>query len=183
VNWLSTLDIIAKSFTWFGGWSFLTLKSWMYVTVEWAGIAAIAIALYRKRGTLAVPTIASTTYLAAMLYGALTYYGVHASVLPGWYAWPAGASLAILVAAGPRPLSLGLMGSLAVMDLYGAIAVLAPYYAGLVPRNRANASFVFEAMSRLQVPVALVICWAAATVIIPFAACNRMTAIGKGTGA
>src|SRR5579863_1447931 len=44
VNWLNAARVTAKSFFWFGGWSFLTLKSWMYAVVNVVGLAGAVLA-------------------------------------------------------------------------------------------------------------------------------------------
>jgi hypothetical protein len=47
------------------------------------------------------------------------------------------------------------------------MALLTPYYAGLVERNRADASQFLPALARLRVPLPLAIMWIAATIAIP----------------
>jgi len=91
--------------------------------------------------------------------------------LPGWYLWPIGGAFAVIVAAGLQRASIVLIFLLAALDLYGVMALLTPYYAGLVERNRADGAQFLAALDRLHVPIALAVLWIAATVTLPVAAC------------
>jgi hypothetical protein len=109
-----------------------------------------------------------------MIYSTLGLYA--ATGVPnamGWYLWPAACPLAILFAAGERRFSIVAIGAFGLVDLYGANAVMMPYYAGLVARNHASLGNTFEALSRLDIPVWLWIVYVAATVAIPFVAFQR----------
>ncbi|MES1260872.1 MAG: glycosyltransferase family 39 protein [Acidobacteriota bacterium] len=74
INWFSAAHVIAKSFLWFGGWSFLTLKSWIYAVVEFTALIALGLAFRRARGKVKIPAILLGMYLAAMAYGVLVYF-------------------------------------------------------------------------------------------------------------
>jgi len=182
INWFASANIVAKSFIWFGGWSFLTLKSWMYWAVE--GIAAIGfvLALRSRNPALKAPFVLSACYLAAVFYGVLVYFVVHRIPnLPGWYLWPMGGAFAVIVAAGLGRASIVLISLLGVLDLYGVMALLTPYCAGLVERNRADGAQFLAALDRLHVPIALAVLWIAATVTLPVVACwpKNKTAIPR----
>lgn len=170
--------VVAKSFTWFGGWSFLTLRSWMYAAFVGMGAAALAMGFRSRARALALPLAMLSWHLVGISYGILVGHASHGvSNVPGWYLWPMGAALAAGIACGPARLALGFTAALAAVDLYGAAALLAPYYAGLVPRNHADAGAFVAALSRLGVSPPLALVWVAATVAIPVVA-----AVASSTG-
>jgi 4-amino-4-deoxy-L-arabinose transferase-like glycosyltransferase len=165
INWLSAAHVVAKSFIWFGAWSFLTLKSWMYTVIELCTLAALALAVKTRSKELKIPAVLTGAYVLAMGYGVAVYWATqHVPNLPGWYLWPVGSMLAVLVTAGLRRFSILLIAGLAAIDLYSAAALLAPYYAGLVTRNRASAQQFILALGRLQTPLWLAAAWVAATI-------------------
>ena len=168
IDWLAAANITAKSFTWFGAWSFLTLKSWMYWFVEAIAGTGAALALKRATPALREPAVMSGCYLAAIAFGVLIYYASHGiGNIPGWYLWPAAPAFAMIVTDGLRRASVLLILLLAVMDLYGGIAVMVPYYAGLVAWNHADGTQFFDALGRLGVPVSVALLWITATLAIP----------------
>ena len=165
VNWLSAANVTAKSFLWFGGWSFLTLKSWAYTVLEVIGTAGFLLALRRR--DLGVAWAMFGFHVLAMSYGVLVSFVAHRqSNLPGWYLWPLAAPLALLLVAGLGRWVAGLIVLLGIADVYGAAALLAPYYSGLSPRNKANAGQFLAALDRLNVPVWLAAAWFLATVAL-----------------
>lgn len=171
IDWFASADIIAKSFLWFGGWSFLTLKSWMYTGIEAVASMGIVLALLSGNRKLKPLWVLSACYLLAIAYGVLVYFAVHRIPnLPGWYLWPMGGTFCVIVVAGLRRASVLLISMMAALDLYGVMALLTPFYAGLVERNRADASQFLPALSRLRVPLPLAILWIAATMAIPLVA-------------
>jgi hypothetical protein len=163
VNWIDAARVTAKSFFWFGGWSFLTLKSWIYTLANLAGLAALGLA-FRKRFELRIPLIFAACVLAEMAVGVLSYQATHGiGSIPGWYGWVAGGMLAIVMAASLGRATAGLVAALAVIDLYGAAAVMAPYYAGIVARGHVHLIWP-------GVPWPLTILWIAGTLAGPAAA-------------
>jgi 4-amino-4-deoxy-L-arabinose transferase-like glycosyltransferase len=179
IDWFTSANIVAKSFIWFGGWSFLTLKSWMYVAVEGIAASGVVLALRSRNGALKAPFALSACYLLAVFYGVLVYFTVHRIPnLPGWYLWPIAGAFTVIVVAGLRRASIVLIFLLAALDLYGVMALLTPYYARLVERNRADGSQFMAALVRLEVPIPLAVLWIAATVAIPVISCwpNNKTA-------
>jgi hypothetical protein len=170
VNWQAAAQVSAKSFLWFGGWSFLSLKSWIYTVLELLGVVAMAGWFRSSIGTLRVPLAIAACFAAAMIYSTLGLYastGVPNAM--GWYLWPAACPLAILFAAGARRFSIVTIAALGLLDLYGVNAVMMPYYAGFVARNRVTAAWILESLSRLNVPLWLWIGYVAATIAIPLA--------------
>ena len=165
IDWFSAANIVARSFIWFGGWSFLTLKSWIYLPVEIMAICGIAGAI---RGRAKVPLAFAGCFALAMIYGVLNYYAAHGIPnVPGWYAWAIAGPLALIMARGLGRAAIVMISSLALMDFYGVAALLVPFYAGLVERGRASAGQFPAALDRLHVSPALAVLWAAATLAIP----------------
>ncbi len=44
-GWVNEAYTIAKSFTWFGAWSFITLRTWMYLVLEGLAFVGMGVAL------------------------------------------------------------------------------------------------------------------------------------------
>ncbi len=168
VNWLAAAQVSAKSFLWFGAWSFLSLKSWIYTALELLGLVAVAGWFRSGVGSLRVPLAFAGCFVAALVYSTLGLYaatGVPNSM--GWYLWAAACPVGILLAAGSRWLSIVTIAGFGLVDLYGVNAVMMPYYAGLAVRNHATAAKIFESLARLDVPLWLWIVYIAATLAIP----------------
>jgi 4-amino-4-deoxy-L-arabinose transferase-like glycosyltransferase len=165
INWLSAAHVIAKSFIWFGAWSFLTLKSWMYAAVEAGTLVAIAFTARNRTAKLRVPVVLAGAYVLAMGYGVAVYWATqHVPNLPGWYLWPVACMFTVILVAGLERYSLVMIAGLAALDVYGAAALLVPYYAGLVMRNHASAGQFIPALARLETPLWLAAAWLAATI-------------------
>ena len=168
VNWLSAAYVIAKSFTWFGAWSFLTLKSWMYVVTNLTALTGFCIAAFRHRRNPGIALFVLFWFSLALAYGVMVNHVVHhLDNVPGWYLWAISPLLATIVASGLGRWLAALVTVLAGLDIYGASALLLPYYAGLVERNHAAANVFIAAMARLELPAAWGIAWIAATFAIP----------------
>ena len=168
INWLSALDVEAKSFIWFGGWSFLTLKSWMYRVPEALAIFALAGLILRRPARLATPWAVTLWAVLAFAWGILAYYAAQGVPnLPGWYLWPFAPALGILLTAGLARGARLLIIALALLDLYGAAAVMAPYYAGLLPHNHAGIALLPQALTRLEIGWLVFLAWVVATLAIP----------------
>jgi hypothetical protein len=164
INWLSAAHVIAKSFIWFGAWSFLTLKSWMYVAIEIGALAAFALAAKNRTAGMTVPAALCASYIAAMAYGVAVYWATqHVPNLPGWYLWPVAAMLAVILVDGLQRFTVLMIAGLAAIDLYGVTALLVPWYAGLVERNHAAAGQFLKSLTRLELPVWMAMSWALAT--------------------
>jgi hypothetical protein len=125
VNWFDAARVTAKSFFWFGAWSFLTLKSWIYTIMNVAGLIGGALAL-RKRHELKLPLIFAACVFAEMAFGVLSYQATHGiGSLPGWYAWVAAAPLALILATGLKRWTVLLLTALAAIDIYSVAGLLA----------------------------------------------------------
>ncbi len=160
-SWVNGVQTIAKSFTWFGGWSFLTLRSWMYLVLEGIAFAGMLGGLANWRPNRRAPLAFTILFAIAIAGGAVAYNAVHGIPgIPGWYLWPAGGAMAILIAAGLGQFAVLFAALLALADLFGVIARMIPYYSGLRPLN-------YDSLSRLHLPIWLLAAWVAATIAIP----------------
>jgi 4-amino-4-deoxy-L-arabinose transferase-like glycosyltransferase len=170
INWFSAAQVWTKSFLWTGGWSFLGVKSWIYLVIEILGAIALAglLGSPRELARLRVPLALTGCFLAAMIYATLGNFATNnVPTAPGWYWWAVACPLAMLFTAGMRKWSAVLIAVFMLLDLYGANAVMMPYYAGFVARNRASLGYVTESLTRLDVPVGLWLAYVAATLAIP----------------
>ena len=178
-GWINEAHTIAKSFTWFGAWSFITLRTWMYFVVEGCAFGGMLAGLLRlnkttRRARLRAPLALAVWFTIAIIGGAAAYYAVHnIAGIPGWYLWPAGGAMAILIVAGLGRLSAVFAAMLALMDLFGAAARMMPYYAGLAPWNHGSVTQLPEAAARLHVAGWLIVGWIAATIAIPLLMLQR----------
>ena len=167
INWLSAAHVVAKSFIWFGGWSFLTMKSWIYAVIELTAVVAV-VRSWPHRRELQIPLLMTGFFLLAVAYGVMNDYAVHhVGNVPGWYLWSMAAPLSLIVARGLGKASIALLSAFALMDVYGTAALLAPYYAGLVERDKAAITQFPAALARMGIAPVLAILWLAATVAIP----------------
>jgi len=168
IDWLSAVDVEAKSFLWFGGWSFLTLKAWMYRIPEALGVIAAIGLIARRPPRLAAPITIVVFALIAYFWGILVYFGSQGVPnIPGWYLWAFAPAMCVLFTAGLGRAAGILIVIFALLDLYGASTIMAPYYAGLVPHNRAALSMFSDAASRLGLAWSLIAAWVVSTLAIP----------------
>jgi hypothetical protein len=166
--WLNEIRTIAKSFTWFGAWSFISLRSWMYLLLEGLAAIGIAVGLVSRRARIGIPLVFTAWFCVAITAGAAAYYAVHQIAgIPGWYLWPIGGALAILLVAGLGRWSVLFVALLALTDLYGVTARMMPYYAGLAQWNHGSVASLPEAMARLHVGWWMFVAWVLATAAIP----------------
>jgi hypothetical protein len=167
-GWVNEAYTIAKSFTWFGAWSFLTLRTWMYLILEGCAFAGMAASLATRGAAVRVPMAFTVCFAVAIIGGAAAYYAVHGVAgIPGWYLWPAGGAMAILITTGLGRFSITFAAMLALTDVFGATARMMPYYAGLAARNHGSMTQFPLALARLHVSMWLSIAWVAATIAIP----------------
>ena len=125
VNWFDATRVTAKSFFWFGAWSFLTLKSWIYSVMDIVGLFAAIRGFNRQ---LLVPWVFVACVFAEMAFGVLNYQAIHGiGSIPGWYAWVVGGMLAMIMAAGLGRATWFLVGALVAIDIYG-ITLMSRHY-------------------------------------------------------
>jgi hypothetical protein len=167
-GWVNGAQTVAKSFTWFGAWSFLTLRTWMYLILEGCALGGMLAGLVRLRTALRAPFAFTVCFALAIAAGSAAYFAVHGIPgIPGWYLWPAGGAMAILIVAGLGRFSIAFAAALALTDVYGVTARLLPYYAGLAAWNHGSVSQSLSATARLQVPLWLFAAWLLSTAAIP----------------
>jgi hypothetical protein len=170
LSWIVAAQSIAKSFTWVGAWSFLTLRSWMYTILEGVALAGMLASITRRNANLRAPYAFTILCALAMVWGAAAYNATQGIPgIPGWYLWPAGGAMAILIVAGLGRFAIGFALMLAAADLFGAAARMMPYYAGLAAWNHGSVMQLPAAMARLNTPAWLAAAWILATLAIPFA--------------
>lgn len=148
IHWGKAVDSILFSHLYFGGWSSLTARSWMYhVFYAVAAVAAIGLVRLRRRPAVVGLACVYAAFWIGQLYNVLLIYlskGVGTSM--GWYLYAAvGAEVALCTA--------GLCAVLPVrarrwtpaagvflfawFDLYTIHGLAIPYYTGLI-RHKAN---------------------------------------------
>jgi hypothetical protein len=159
VDWVTALKSFAASDLWFGNWSFLTVRSWMYQVLESlillviAGVIVMAVRSLRSRSHKLLPpnivTVALlfSTFIAALAYHVLLAFmnsGIPATC--GWYLYAVVLPEALLLITGVmafgqwgRRLLLVLMASFAALELYATHWLLIPYYTGLIAHTPAGA--------------------------------------------
>jgi 4-amino-4-deoxy-L-arabinose transferase-like glycosyltransferase len=148
VNWFAALDSTFFSHIWFGGWSFLQLRAWIYHVFAWVAVLAVlgvAVAWFRNwpsRRHLSVLAGIYVLFCVGVAYHVLLTFLVNGvSSSAGWYLCSVIVPEAILAAAGLRALAPraardciigGVAVGFALLDLYGMIFVALPYYTGLI---------------------------------------------------
>jgi hypothetical protein len=173
VPWRTAVDSILLSHIYFGGWSSLTVRSWMYhvfyLVILVAAIGGVW-AIWRNAALRPLAAVYAAFWLA-QLYNVLLIYttkGVPTSM--GWYLYAViGAEVVLCSATIPPVIGVVLF---AALDLYATHFVALPYYAGLI-RHKSNGaleSFHLSALRSLHWPplpiVALWLLYLAATVTL-----------------
>lgn len=138
VDWWKGLDSTFFSHIWFGGWSFLQLRAWMYhvfAVLFVIAAAGVAVAIVRNRPPrryLAVLAGLYGLFCAGIAYHVLlTHLANGISSSAGWYLCAVIVPEMIFLAAGLRFAPL-LVPLFALLDLYGMLFVALPYYNGLI---------------------------------------------------
>jgi hypothetical protein len=161
VEWIPSIDTILLSHIWFGNWSFLGVRSWMYHLMGaffLAGFAGFLVLVARWRLKQSPPVFLRDwrnvgvvsafyiSYVMGLLYFALvtyTYTGV--SGIPGWYMYCLVIAEVILLASGLFALSPprwmrwtipALTTLFCLLDLYATHFILIPYYTGLIAHKQ-----------------------------------------------
>jgi hypothetical protein len=140
IDWPHSAHVSANTFIWWGAWSFVTLKSWVYAVLEVA--SAIAAARTFKREFL-IPWLFTLAVFAEMAFGAAAYQASQGTgTLAGWYGWVAGPMMAVILAGGVGRLAPVFLTALAGVDIYGATLLArhwhaAPFWLWLIPLDLA----------------------------------------------
>ena len=140
IQWLRVMQVIGNTFIWFSAWSFLTLKAWMYALVEiiavGAGMVAGVSSWRRRDAALNTAFAFAGCFALATLYGVRVGYSIQKiAAVPGWYAWSIVTALAVILASGLGRATIAMVAVLALIDIYGVVARLTPFYAGLVEQE------------------------------------------------
>jgi hypothetical protein len=137
VHWLSAIDSTFFSHIWFGGWSFLQVRAWIYHAFALITMLAI-VGLFRAWSRqLAALAVIYVLFCGGIAYHVLlTYLANGVSSSAGWYLASVIVPEMILLAAGLRAVAPGASVALpiafAALDLYGMLFVALPYYNGLI---------------------------------------------------
>jgi 4-amino-4-deoxy-L-arabinose transferase-like glycosyltransferase len=165
LNWLRALDTAMLSHIWFGGWSFLQVRSWIYHVFYAIGLAAVVgllVLTLRPRSTnppvarqpLLVLALFEICFAASLAYQVtLSQIAYNAPMTCGWYFYCLVFAEVILICAGLRALlpirarawaAPSLAALFALLDLYGVHFILLPYYTGVVAHTPAGGLPVFR---------------------------------------
>ena len=149
VQWGRAIDSILMSHIWFGGWSSLGVRSWMYhllFSVAAIGAVGAAFVFWRqtevRRSSLYAPLAFYGFFWIGQLYNVLLLFlSKGASTSMGWYMYCVIAAEIALLVVGVRVL-IPVRGRawvlpvlvlcLAALDLYTVHFVSIPYYTGLI---------------------------------------------------
>jgi 4-amino-4-deoxy-L-arabinose transferase-like glycosyltransferase len=159
LDWLAALDTAMFSHIWFGGWSFLQVRSWIYhffYAVGMASAIGLMVLSLRRRSVAPVVNRRSLLLLGlleACFAASLAYQVTLAQIVygkpmtNGWYLYCLVFAEIVLVCAGLMALlphrrrifaPIGLVGCFVALDLYGMNFVLLPYYFGLIVHSPAG---------------------------------------------
>ena len=154
IPWGTAIDSILFSHLYFGGWSGLTVRSWMY-HLFYLVILVAAVGLWRTARKPAVVWLLAIygAFWAAQIYNVVLLFvskGLAGSM--GWYLYGVIAAEAVLCTAGlsrvHRLLPAAGVLLLALLDLYTVHWLAIPYYTGAIQHkaNGALAAYHFEAI-------------------------------------
>jgi hypothetical protein len=143
VPWRTAVDAILLSHLYFGGWSSLTVRSWMYhVFYLIAAVAAVGLLRQWKKEPIRWLMAVYGLFWIGQLYNVLLLYlskGLPGSM--GWYMYAVVAAEVVLTVAGfgrsRRWAAAGGALLFGLFDLYTVHAVAIPYYTGMI-RHKAN---------------------------------------------
>ncbi len=147
-NWLHTVDFALISHIWWGGWSFLVVRTWMYRVIEvvlLAGLLGLARRFVRTHADAMSRRLAICAALAGCFwigpaYHALVTYRIRGSAeSPGYYAYCIVVAEAVCLVAGISALlplkwarfaAPAIVACFASLEVFGVVFLLMPYYAG-----------------------------------------------------
>ena len=140
--WGKAIDSILFSNLYFGGWSSLMARSWMYHLLYLViAVAAVGLVTLLRRREIQSLVYIYGVFWIAQLYNAVLIFatkGVPTSM--GWYLYAvAGAQVALCMAGlrrwiGAWAIAVGAV-SFGLLDLYAMHALALPYYTGLLGRK------------------------------------------------
>jgi hypothetical protein len=163
VAWSEAADSAFFSHIWFGAWSFLQLRWWIYYVFKIlfalavVGLCVEAGRHWLKRNTrvaadlerLSIPLCLYGFFLAGLAYHVLISFLANAvSATCGWYIYAVGVAQAVLLSVGWMSLvsrirrlwiMTGVLVLFVLLDLYGVHFVLVPYHTGLIAHTATGA--------------------------------------------
>ncbi len=174
VDWRNALDSTFLSHIWFGNWSFLVVRSWMYHAFRFAGLLAVLGILisagkaWSRRAAMPEPVpslrhlVVLCSFCAFMCIGIcyhvlITFAAYGQSSSAGWYLYSLIAVELLLVITGLQTLSPAVLRpwitpaaaiSFGLLDTYTVHFLLIPYYTGMIA-HKANGALATFLMSRV----------------------------------
>lgn len=146
MNWRQAVDTAVTSHVWFGGWSFLQVRSWIYHLSRLFLLAGLLGGVWaltgRRRNVVLVCSFLLAPVLAALAYHALVgYLTIGQSTTNGWYLYAVVVPEVLLLYTGiatllPAPaqrwIAPAAAWGAAALDVYGMLFLMLPYYGGLI---------------------------------------------------
>ena len=142
ISWLKAIDSALFTHIYTGGWSMLTVRSWIYhLFYLAAAVAAIGLLRVRRQPKILWLLAVYMAFWAGALYDILLLFvtrGVATSM--GYYLYAVVAAEATLALAGFRRwAAIGFAALFGSLDLYTVNAVEIPYYTGMIRHKTGNA--------------------------------------------
>jgi hypothetical protein len=158
VKWLEALDSTSFAHVWWGNWSFLSVRSWMYHFMR--GLAVVSavgllVRLVRRRERPLLVLLAFyLCFCAALAYHVVVeYFYVGVSATTGWYLYCLIAAELVLLAAGAAAVvgerwlthAIGFaVLCFVALDIYTTHFLLIPYYTGFIAHTARGAVAAFH---------------------------------------
>jgi hypothetical protein len=178
VDWGNAIDAVFLSHVWFGNWSFLQLRSWIYHVFQYVAVLAIAglvvllvgcalgrgarFAFLRSPGGLGVLAAVYGFFWIGILYHVLiTFVAQGVSASQGWYLYGVVVAEVLLgcmglLALAPRRLNRWVLPAagtaLGLLDLYTVHFLFIPYYSGFIAHKANGALATFYASQLFTIP-------------------------------
>jgi 4-amino-4-deoxy-L-arabinose transferase-like glycosyltransferase len=164
MQWYRAMDFTMYSHVWLGGWSFLSLKNWIYhgfMSGLMVGLAGVAFFLLRnvwKRRTgfeeTLVLSLLYAGFWASLMYHAFVSFGkVQHPASGGWYLYAAIVPETLIVTFGfwqitpeawRRNLLIAITSAFVLLDFYSSHFIALPYYTGLTRHTPGGSLQVFH---------------------------------------
>ena len=101
--WIRVIDSGAWTHLWAGGWSFFTVKSWMYHTLEFFGLIVLfgVLRAARKQKEVRMLLAAEILFAMGIAYQTVSIFMMKDTLMaPGWYFYALIAAEVLLIGAG-----------------------------------------------------------------------------------
>jgi hypothetical protein len=191
VDWPRWFDTTFFTHIWFGNWSFLQVRGWIYHFFGWVALAAavgLLIVILRNKGFVrfnaVVPSLFVGFFLLGLAYHELTFSFQGVSSGAGWYLSAVVVPEALLAGLGLMAISPArcrkwvlpsLTACFVALDVYATNFLLIPYYTGFIAHrpNGTLESFHLSQLSSGGLAPIMVTLWAGfmiATLALPWIA-------------